>query len=102
MEGVENGIAQADHEINMAEHQKKAAEDRQKQAEHQQQMAEQDIEQAKDKKIQSEMTKNECEEKSLKVRLIIGRTQALRAEKNQYWLALINERLREYQLKHPG
>jgi hypothetical protein len=48
------------------------------------------------------MTKNECEEKSLKVRLIIGRTQALRAEKNQYWLALINERLREYQLKHPG
>jgi uncharacterized protein (DUF4415 family) len=79
LELVQTGIERTVDEIKMAE-------DQQKMAEH--------------KKKQAETVKDNYEKRSLQIRLSIDQTEALRAKKNQYWLDLINESLRQHKMHH--
>jgi uncharacterized protein (DUF4415 family) len=91
-------IKMAEEEQKRAEEQKQEAEEEQKRAEEQKQEAEHNIELAEHKKKHAETVKDNYEQEFSQIRQDIDQTQAARARKNQYWLDLINERLRQYQM----
>jgi len=63
-------------------------------------MAEDQLKMTKHKKKRAETANDKYEKISLQIRLRIERTEVLRATKNQYWLDLINERLRQHKMHH--
>lgn len=95
---AEHQIEQAEFEIQQAELRRQHAEYDREQAELGKKTAEHDIGIAADKKMVAETIKGKSEERSAKLLLAIDRTRALRVQTNQYWLDLINERLRQHHI----